>query len=68
MIMIQGSKYNKKKKAHSVYEIEDKGIINYWAKNIRQDLPEKLASELQLERRVEICKADKELTLQLASR
>jgi len=42
-----------------VYEIEDKGIINYWAKNIRQDLLEKLVSELQLERGVEICKADK---------
>ena len=48
-----------KKKAHSVYEIEDKGIINYWVKIIRQDLPEKLVSEVQLERGIDICKSDK---------
>lgn len=49
----------KKKKAHSVYEMEDKGIIDYWTRSIRQDFPEKLVSQLQLERGVEICKANK---------
>ena len=40
-------------------EMEDQEVINYWVKNIRKDFPEKLMSELQFERRVEICKADK---------
>ena len=48
-------------------EMEDQEVINHWVKNIRKDFPEKLMSELQFERRVEICKADKSLTLQLAS-
>lgn len=43
-----------KKKTHSVYEIEDN---NSRAKNIGQDLLEKLVSELQLERGIDICKA-----------
>ena len=40
-------------------EMEDQEVINYWVKNIRKDFPEKLMSELQFERRVEICKAEK---------
>lgn len=38
--------------------MEDQGVISYWARSIRKDFPEKLMSELQFERRVDICKAD----------
>ena len=47
--------------------MEDQEVINYWVKNIIKVFPEKLMSQLQFERRVEICKADKYVTLQLAS-
>lgn len=45
------------KKAHPVYEMEDEGVINDWAMDIRKDFPE-LMSVPQFERRGAIFKAD----------